>query len=68
MGGSGMGPMRDDQKWVALLEVYGAVGETDARALSEAVHELLNKFKRERKVKDWAVKFNVLGTKETRDP
>lgn len=68
MGGDGMGPMRQDQKWIALLEVYGAVNESDAQALSEAVHALLEQYKADGKVKGWAVKFNTTGTKDAQDP
>jgi hypothetical protein len=68
MGGDGMGPMRQDQKWVALLEVYGAVSEADARALTKAVHDVLEKYKNDGKVKGWAVKFNATATKPAGDP
>lgn len=68
MGGDGMGPIRDDQKWIALLEVYGEVSEADASALTAAVHALLEQYKNNGKVKGWAVKFNATGTKEGQDP
>jgi hypothetical protein len=68
MGGDGMGPIRQDQKWIALLEVYGAVKESDARALTDAVHALLEEYKTSGKVKGWAVTFNTTGTKESTDP
>jgi len=68
MGGDGMGPIRQDQKWIALLEVYGAVSEPDAQALSDAVHDLLERYKTSGKVKGWAVRFNTTGTKESSDP
>jgi len=65
MGGPGMGPLRQDQKWIALLEVYGAATVDDATALTKAVHAVLDQFKRDGKVKDWTVKFNVVGHKQT---
>lgn len=68
MGGSGMGPLRQDQKWIAMLEVFGTASEADARALTKAVHDLLDKYKSDGKVKGWAVKFNVVGTKAGSDP
>ena len=65
MGGDGMGGLRQDQKWIALLEVYGNVKDADARALTKAVHAVLDKYKKSGKVKGWAVKFNTTGTKQT---
>jgi hypothetical protein len=68
MGGDGMGPMRQDQKWLALLEVYGAVSEADARALTKAFHDVLDKYKNDGKVKGWSIKFNATATKPASDP
>lgn len=68
MGGDGMGPMRQDQKWIALLEVFGTVKEADARALTDAVHAVLKQYKDNGKIKDWAVKFNATATKQGTDP
>lgn len=68
MGGPGMGELRQDQKWIALLEVYGKVSDADARALTDAVHKVLDKFKKNRKVKGFNIKFNAVGTKTNEDP
>ena len=68
MGGDGMGPMRQDQKWLALLEVFGFVEEDDARDLTEALHQVLDQYKADGKIKDWTVQFNATATKESTDP
>lgn len=68
MGGPGMGELRQDQKWVALLEVYGKASDADARALSAAVHKVLADFKKTGKVKGFKFKFNTVGAKTKQDP
>ena len=65
MGGPGMGELRQDQKWIALLEVYGRAADADARALTQAVHTVLQKFKDDGKIKGFDIKFNVVGTKKS---
>lgn len=68
MGGPGMGELRQDQKWVALVEVYGKATDADARALTDAVHKVLSQFKKAGKVKGFKFQFNALSTKSPKDP
>jgi hypothetical protein len=64
MGGPGMGPLRDDQKWIALLEVYGEATDASARALTKEIHAVLDKYKKGKKIKGFDIKFNVVGGKQ----
>ena len=63
MGGPGMGPLREDQTWVTLLEVQGAASEASARELTKAIHAVLAKAKKDKKIKGFGFKFSVVGGK-----
>jgi hypothetical protein len=63
MGGPGMGPLREDQKWVTLLEIQGSASEASARELTKAIHALLAKAKKDKKIKGFGFKFSVVGGK-----